>query len=362
MSTPAPHVPVNFLLAGGGAFFSARCIALLAEYGYQPEEFGTYENTLSHLRQCRQEVADWRRAGSPAPGPDARTQELGRPVSDPNHYQSGHLGMNSCHQDTRGRPCTNFVDGHEMDQYPCMPHQGSALDAGSEHNRWTVREVDVPLSRGEPRSTYPASEMSQDANRRTEQLLKERQETLQAQGRGENLGRMALGTEAERQAALAEAQGAQGAGVDGEMLPEDQRIDGTSAADCINNFREGAVSGLRAHAADEETIARNDAAACGEYPDGSPLPGMPRRNAGETQEQYQQRLQDRVNEPGLTDDQRSARRGQVTRVQNARCRAEQGRRLQRDPDGRRDGRRPDTWDDLPRENNGDGARPSVDLG
>lgn len=46
-----------------------------------------------------------------------------------------------------------------------------------------------------------------------------------------------------------------------DVMPEDKKIDGDSAEECINNFRKGAVSGLRAHASDEETIAARRAEA-----------------------------------------------------------------------------------------------------
>ncbi|MCC6877020.1 MAG: hypothetical protein IT378_22130 [Sandaracinaceae bacterium] len=288
---PAPHVPVNFLKAGGAAFFSARCIALLLEYEYNPDEFGTYDSTAQRLSQARQEVADWEARGRTPPHPDPRTMELGRPMSDPDHYESGHLMMNTTMQGTRGDPCTNFTLGHADNLYPCMPHQGGATDPGSEHNRWTCDEVDVPNSRGAPRSTYPGSEMEMDADRRTAALLRRRQEELQAEGRGQNLGRMALGTEAERQQALAEAEAARAAALGGrEALPPDKQIDGSSAAECINNFRKGGAAGLRSHAADEETIQRNEALARGENPDGTPRADMPPRRPGESPEDYRARL------------------------------------------------------------------------
>jgi hypothetical protein len=50
--------------------------------------------------------------------------------------------MNTCYQNERDNPCSNFVYGHDMGTYPCMPHQGSAEVAGTEHNRWTAREIE----------------------------------------------------------------------------------------------------------------------------------------------------------------------------------------------------------------------------
>jgi hypothetical protein len=252
-----------YLKAGGLSFFSDRCIELLAKFGYEPEDFGSYDHVKERLSEARRKVAD-ADAGKPgATIPTEREKQLGKPMDDPDHYESGHLGMNTCMQGKRGDPCSNFVSGHDDGMYPCMPHQGSATDPGSEHNRWTAAELDA--GKGDPeakvRGEYPKEKMDADADQRTKDLLKDRGEVKQPSGTDVTTGggpakSATSAVDPQKAAADAKARAAQK-----ERMPEDSRVDGETADDCINNFRKGGESGMKKHISDPETIKKNRQAA-----------------------------------------------------------------------------------------------------
>jgi hypothetical protein len=258
-ATPAPHVPVAFLNKGGLSFFSDNCIEQLAKYGYEPEDFGSYDHVAERLRSAREKCAD-PDAGKPGhpPAPTDRERELGKPMGDKDHYESGHLGMNTCMQGKRGDPCSNFVSGHDDGLYPCMPHQGSATDPGSEHNVWTAAELDVTSQAGKnPRDTYPAGKMSDDADARTKALLDKRPEIPQPTGNESTTGggppkpaTGAVDPQAKAEAAKARAN-------EKGRMPEDERVDGETAEDCINNFRKMGEAGMKKHISDQATIDKN---------------------------------------------------------------------------------------------------------
>lgn len=346
--TPAPHVPVAFLKAGGSSFFSAKCIALLLELGYHPDDFGSYDSVRERLQQKRKSVET--HTGD-IKNLDPHDAEFGQPTSNrAGHYQAGHLGMNGQRQKKRGDTCSNVVAGHDLGLYPCMPHQGSAMVQGTEHNRTTVREIDVARHGRNTNDPIPADVMSAEDDMRTQQQIQARRESLQAQGKGQNIGRMQSGTEAEKAKALAEAEAVRAKALNGKEVAKNQ-IEGDTAADCINNFRKGAEAGMRDHAKNSNTIAENEAAALGlrPPPPGTPRPDMPKSNPGETPAAYQARLKKEwANKPGLSQNQRAQRQGRVESVRQANCRAQQGRAIAADPNTQRDGRVPSDWPSLPR--------------
>ncbi|MFK7989804.1 MAG: hypothetical protein AB8I08_27545 [Sandaracinaceae bacterium] len=134
MTGPA-HVPDTLLLAGGAGFFDAACVAALAKCGYDPEDFGTYDDVYKRIREKRA-VCDLhddfhRDPQGPPPGisdsqrerreraleehlgPHPRQQPAAAPpvptaedrrTAD---SQSGHLSQNAAHQGVRGDPCSN---------------------------------------------------------------------------------------------------------------------------------------------------------------------------------------------------------------------------------------------------------------
>ncbi|MBZ0117883.1 MAG: hypothetical protein K8H88_12850, partial [Sandaracinaceae bacterium] len=195
MGSPAPHTPVNFLKAGGGSFFSARCQKAIQDLGWDPDEFGDYDHTLSYIQKCRERVA----AGDPTLTP--RQRELGQPYYvpgsnplqvNPNAFTSGHMYFNSTMQERgRGNDCTSRVDGYSMGGCPAMPHQGQTTDPGTQHNRHTVREYAGALNPDGTRTpgalyggaATPAEATARahaDAEARARELVRERREQLGA--------------------------------------------------------------------------------------------------------------------------------------------------------------------------------------
>ncbi len=346
--TPPPHVPVAFLKAGGSSFFSAKCIALLLELGYHPDDFGSYNSVRNRLKQTREKVKTGQVGNTPG---DAHDREFGEPTSNrAGHYQAGHLGMNAQRQTKRGDNCSNVVAGHDCGLYPCMPHQGSAMVQGTEHNRTTVREIDVARHGRNTNDPLPAETMSAEDDMRTQQQIAERTESLQEQGKGQNIGRMQSGTEAEKAQALAEAEQVRSKADPKEKLPEGEQISGDTAAECINNFRKGAENGMRKEVSKEDTIEKNENAALGKDKNGNPRPGMKPAKDGETSEEYQARLKkDWVNESGIDADTQAQRQRRLNSVRQANCNAQQGRELANDPNARLDGRTPSGWSSLPRD-------------
>jgi len=401
-ATPAPHVPCFFIKAGGSSFFSDRCIELLAKLGYEADDFGSYNHVRERLRACRAKVAahDNPEPGvAPGEAPSARERELGAPLTSPDHYQAGHLGMNTCMQEERGNPCSNLIDGHDMGLYPCMPHQGSAMDPGSEHNRWTVREIDGPMANEGAKhgGLYPADAMSRDADERTRALLRERE--------------AAQRTSNQPAAASAPGQAGPGAAADGtstspvagqagaqDRMPPESRIDGETADECINNFRKAAEAEMKAHAAHPDTIAANQAAAGSQQARDDAraeaeakgkeaeaaqaelahaqrslggkrsavtkaqqaAQGVPTQQQAAAIDQAQQRADEQAAEVERLRAKRDstaaaagAAQARSTRMENALCRANQGQAIAAGK-GRTDGRYPNKWKDLPR--TGEGSR------
>lgn len=193
------QTPGTWVLAGGGAFWSAECRAALAACGIDPDGFGTYDQRLKAQKRMRENYQKQRideaesgkppkRAHEPAcvrSKPSKRTNRHvcschegaagfndflmgtnGAPAN-PNHSmqnwltatsQSGHISGNAFYQDrgARGDPCANTRPtgydpatgryantggfGYEDDRAFCMDHYGRANDDGTSHNQITRRE------------------------------------------------------------------------------------------------------------------------------------------------------------------------------------------------------------------------------
>ena len=93
-----------------------------------------------------------------------------------------------------------------------------------------------------------------------------------------------------------------------------QEITGDSAADCVDNFRKAAMAAMKDHCKD--SVAENERLACGPV-------------AGTTPAAHQANLQAQVTAAEAAGNTKMARslRTQLTRAQEANCRAAMGRRL-----------------------------------
>ncbi len=281
MTGPA-QTPMNLLKGGGSGFFSDACKALLQKAGYDPDDFGSYDHTLERLQNSRlkvkaetaaklgdkarpdqqlsekenAQIEKWKNEKPPAFPPTDREKELGQPYwhpkygppsVNPNHYQAGHLKMNTTHQGSRNDPCTNVVDGHSCNDYPCMPHKGMASDPNSEHGQWTADEYDVPENSPKGGSTPMkggSAENDAACDKRLDDHLKRQEEKKQgASGGGANAPSANAQAGVPGQAAQSDpamkdkmAQAKKGQGVE---------VDGQTAAECINNFRKLAEAQMK---------------------------------------------------------------------------------------------------------------------
>lgn len=145
MSTPAPHVPVNFLLAGGAGVFSADCVAAFLACNINPEAIGTYGALSDRVAPARDRVRHHEtmvRTGQRSPGvAEARPGEPPVP-SFADRWQAastvGHLGPDASHRarpSRRGDNCATRVDGYTERGAPSMLTMGSATAPGTvEHD------------------------------------------------------------------------------------------------------------------------------------------------------------------------------------------------------------------------------------
>ena len=282
---PVEHVPINLLKAGGSGFFDAACVAALAKCGYSPDDFGTYDQVRSRIKNAQEQVSAMQKAGQPVP------PELQR-LAD---CQSGHIGMNTCRQRQRGNPCSNVVDGYYANQAACMPHQGGAFgDDGrprldTEHGRYTAAEMSAPGERGltggpsrprdpvtgriEPggsqpggagetptgRERYPQGDMNADERARVRDLLQRRAEEQQRATQASAQGAGQAGAAPGPAAGTGPASGAQGANVAASDAAADMSKTVDEAADCVMKFKEAMEEAMRRKCVADQTDNQNTA-------------------------------------------------------------------------------------------------------
>ena len=241
-ATPAPHVPVSFLLKGAGALFSDACKAALIAAGYDPEAFGSYDHVKSKIDEAKAAV-------------DAGTANASQRFLA--GCQSGHLVPNSTYQSTRNNPCTNVGNPplmYDCQLAPCMPHFGGASDYGTEHYLVTRMEGAAARDARAAGANTPAAieaaardrtdvvtntqRFQQDSNARLDSLRQDGTITRGEQRTGQQNTASAVQAQQASAAHLASASGASPAA----LTPEEQKaagsIDGANAVDCIENFRQ----------------------------------------------------------------------------------------------------------------------------
>lgn len=238
-ATPAPHVPVSFLLKGAGALFSDACKAALMQAGYDPETFGSYDHVKSKIDEAKAAVAN----GTATPAQEFTAG-----------CQSGHLVPNSTYQGARNDPCQNVGDPplmYDCQLAPCMPHWGGANYYGTEHYLVTRMEADAGAAAAAQGSNPSAdiqaaardrmdvvtdtNRFRQDTNARLANVDAEQSKIDRGQERADR----AVQAQQASAAHLAEAGGEQGEA----LTPEEQKaagsIDADNAVDCIEQFRQG---------------------------------------------------------------------------------------------------------------------------
>lgn len=284
--TPAPHTFVLYLLSGGSAFFSVRCQEELIKASMNPDWCGSYSYVADLNKNARQKCAAWDEAaaaGRPGRGPNG--DALPQPTPADRYLsqcQSGHLLRDSNFRESgkgaRDNPCRTIVPGFETDNAPCVPQQGQAKVKGTEHNAHTLLENQASAAqraqnesggtippKGDPRNPggpYPPDTRRADEDARTQPMLdkhkadypKLSQDTTPGGPVGAGASAGAAGGPVAGSAAAVDAKDPAKPN-----CPPELEVDGSTAAECINNWRKKAEQAMYDNA--KANAAKNAAAA-----------------------------------------------------------------------------------------------------
>lgn len=283
MSTPAPHTPINFVKGGANMAWSAACVRLIAEAGFHPDDFGSHSYVQARCRQARQKVAEYDRYEAHGRG-EQLEPPYGRGPNEPHETappkptpherflagsQAGHLTQAATQTRDRNDPCANVVDGWDTSLAPCMPHHGSASQEGTMHCEITRLEDQQARRNGrKPNDPYPSratgatgdDTIEAHERERIDAALKHHRDNTLPQGTAQDKGSGAsTSTQTPAQAGYfgGEDPGAAPATAD----PKAKVIDGQSAGECIENFKNAATEAMKAEMSNDDAIARNAAAA-----------------------------------------------------------------------------------------------------
>jgi hypothetical protein len=289
MTGPA-QTPVLFLKSGGGSFFSAQCQEALASAGLNPDWFGDYDSVSKKIRDAKVKRAKW--AGM-TPSQQAANPDR-RPTPEDvflSNCTASHLTQDGVYRrarvpnpdgtvapplppgapmgtpgaEGRGDPCASLVAGYTEGTAPCFPGEGSDRIPGSMERQlgeWERQQIREERARSGDR--YPAAALTRDENLRSEVITEQQRDrwntvrndpTRGGDGTGALAGSGPRGTAATpgEQAAFANAVGVTGNGQP--TAPANQVINGTTADECINAWRERAKEEMRTKALDNE-VAR----------------------------------------------------------------------------------------------------------
>ncbi len=330
--TPAPHVPVNYLKAGGAGMFSARCVELLAKAGYTPEMFGTYDHVAKLNRAARDNVAAhdaWVAGGRQGPEPACTDQD--RFLAG---CQSGHLTQNACFQTGRDDPCSNVGTPpipYDCGMAPCMPQWGGASQHGSDHYLVSRHEETSGAAAGPRGAPYPGSQIDAHSDDRARQLMQSHSSANASQAQlnqirmGSDRRTQATATAAEardaRHASATEitAGAAQGQTPSSPSTPGLTEAEANELAECINNFRKAAMAEMRKAICSQEGIAENERQHAANSAPNPPPNGPSRIQAAQQREADAQAAlaNQQVSRP-MTDAQRDERARLRSEVENSR--------------------------------------------
>lgn len=337
--TPPAQTPVMFLKGGAAAMFSDQCKALLAQAGYDPASFGSYDHTAKQIRAAKDHCAKYDEAvkaggAPPVPKPTPEQRHL-------SECQSGHLTQNAVYQNERGNPCSNVAPGHEEHLFPCMPQAGHAMAVGGEHNLATIHEQNSaagPNGDRRPGDPYPADQIARDSDDRArrvanDQALAQRNQRQFTAPAGGAEGASAGGG-AQSGGTAGSAAGADPGNVSQPNAPWSQPLTGDTAGDCINSFRKAGEAAMRQKCQDDREKNRARANGGREKTEAEGV-AYRQRLAQEAADARAAAAQDPDNE----EKQKRASRAQArhTRAVRAQCRADQGDRLAAGEQGPFDG-------------------------
>jgi hypothetical protein len=155
------HTPVNYLKAGDMGGFSAQCINALADAGLSPDDFGSHDYVQQRIRAARQRVKQAKKDGKT---PDPHDEFLAQ-------SQSGHATPSELMSPKRGDACKNYqppngdARGFQDNMAPCFPtpNNTSANTRGDRRGspHWAVCENEQNQIKNLPKGqTVGANQMS----------------------------------------------------------------------------------------------------------------------------------------------------------------------------------------------------------
>jgi hypothetical protein len=328
------QTPVSFLRGGAADMFSAQCKALLAQAGYDPGTFGSYDHTAKQIREAREQCRKYDVAvaagqAPPVAQPTPQQRYLGgSPPDYRDGCQSGHLTQNAVYQDERGNPCSNVAPGHADNLFPCMPQRGHAMQPGGEHQLATIDEQNSAAGPDGTRRAgdrYPAGQIEEDSDDRTRRVANDQQlaqrnlrQPTAAAGAAEGAS---AGGGAQSGGTAAAAAGADAQAASKPNEPWNQELTGDSAGDCINAFRKAGEAAMRQKCKDDR--AKNRARANGGK-DKTETEGVAYRQKLAREAADARTAADK--DPDDAGKQKKASRAEArsTAAERAKCRADQG--------------------------------------
>lgn len=353
--TPPAQTPVVFVKAGDtNVWFSPDCVKALQEAGLRPEWMGSYDHVAKLNAAARKKVKDWKEGVPGATEPTAEDKYLA-------HCQSGHLEQNALHQGSRDDPCSNVSPGYDMGAAPCMPQWGHAQQKGGEHYLVSRHEESsaYDASNANPNGGYPATDqlgapgVSVDSHSRDR--LNQVQSYMQGNDptRAQEVHRLTGDEEKARsnyekmmreKAAAKESIAKSPTGVDSASGVQTRNTapdakgthvaNGTSAAECLDNFRKAAAIAMRQQCKNDveknrEEDARKSA------PNPPPNGESAKQRAHREEQEAKEALEQAKNDPTVSKEQRKRLGGDYVNARNRRitatkhgCLAAQGEQLE----------------------------------
>jgi hypothetical protein len=291
--TPPPHVPCNFIKAGGAGLSQAQCKAALIACGYSPSDFGTYKDVKKKIQDAnKKKIQDANKAkAAGATSSSGSGSRRAHPDKDPTRlagYQAGHLSQNATqtsgrrNEDGRSDPCRNppscratyvppsrqggnpytqqpsggfrggnisqgcnGTPGYQAAQAPCMPQQGSAQDPNSGHGFVTHQECEAARQAGSFGGAYSRGRERADADARTYALLSQHGNGMaQPPSPTSTSGGSAQGASTNGTGAAGTTGGVSGGNPTNPSLRKPRQSTVDKAAECINNFRKNALAAM----------------------------------------------------------------------------------------------------------------------
>ena len=326
------QTPVQFLMGGAAAQFSADCLKALAEAGINPASLGSY-TYVSKVNAAARKYVKWQKGGKKGPAPELPEGIEPKDCKYLATCQSGHLVQNGVYQESGelGNPCNNVALGHSTGDYPCMPQAGHANQDGGEHAYVSRHEEDSAAEAGKPGEKYPGKKIESDADDRTD--FADDKKMAARNGRKPTKARKgkqgaAAGADATAGGRAGAASGVKGRKGKKPNEPWKGTLDGETAQDCINAFRKAGEAAMRAKCADPDEIKKNR-----EIADGKAGATKAEGDAHRKKlKKEAKKAEDAAEEPPRTKKkQRAAQnaRAAATRAERADCRANQGAALRR---------------------------------